>query len=176
MKAEILLISIVLLAACVPPEDEPQAMAPEPIGDELLSFTTAPDFIGCGEAHLYRAQRSVQFQCFATKDGTFSWENRGTLSLEGAAALDAALAAADFDNTEPAPDDGLCKGNPDAESASMTLWVGGRSFTYTPACPTMGIAELHELAEALISDISDCEEPGTTLDLLDSVEPGCRVY
>lgn len=151
-------------------------MAPEPIGPELLSFTTLPDFIGCGEAHIYRAQQSVQYQCFAAKDGTFSWENRGTLSVEGEAALDAALAAADFNNTELAPDDGLCKGNPDAESSTMTLWVGEDSFTYTPACPTMGIAELHEVAELLVGDISECTEPGTTLDLLKSVEPGCRVY
>jgi hypothetical protein len=171
VKAKILLISIALTGACVPPEAEPPA-APEPIGNELLSFTTAPDFIGCGEAHLYRAQRSVQFQCFATKDGTFSWENRGTLSVDGAAALDAALEVTDFDNTEPAPDDGLCKGNPDAESATTTLWVGDRSFTYHPACPTIGIAELHEVTQTLVGDISECTE----LDLLDSVEPGCRVY
>jgi hypothetical protein len=174
VKAEILMISIALISACVTPEDEAPA-APEPIGAELLSFTTAPDFIGCGEAHLYRARRSVQFQCFATS-GPFSWENRGTLSIEGEAALDAALAVTDFDNTEPAPDDGLCKGNPDAESSTMTLWVGDRSFTYHPACPTIGIAELNEVADTLISDISDCLEPGTTLDLLESVEPGCRVY
>jgi hypothetical protein len=171
VKAKILLISTLLLAACVPPEDEP-SRAPEPIGPELLSFTAQTDFLGCGEAHLYRAQRSVQFQCFSSTRDAFSWENRGTLSAEGEAALDAALAAADFDNTEPAPDDGLCKGNPDAESASMTLWVGDRSFTYTPACPTMGIAELHEIAETLTGDISECIE----LDLLNLVEPGCRAY
>jgi hypothetical protein len=171
VKAEILLICIALTGACVPSEDAPP-MAPEPIGEELLSFTTAPDFIGCGEAHLYRAQRLIQFQCFSTKKDTFSWENRGTLSVEGAAALDAALAVTDFDNTEPAPDDGLCKGNPDAESSTMTLWVGGESFTYHPACPTMGIAELNEVVETLVGDIGGCEE----LDLLESVEPGCRAY
>jgi hypothetical protein len=171
VKAEILLISIALAGACVMPEDAPP-MAPEPIGDELLSFTAMTDFLGCGEAHLYRTQRSLQLQCFSTTRQAFSWENRGTLSIEGEAALDAALAAADFDNTEPAPDDGLCKGNPEAESASMTLWVGGRSFTYSPACPTMGIVELHEVAETLVGDIGSCEE----LDLLDSVEPGCRAY
>jgi hypothetical protein len=169
VKAESLLIAIVLASACVTPEDETPA-APEPIGAELLSFTTAPDFIGCGEAHLYRAQRSVQFQCFATS-GPFSWENRGTLSIEGEAALDAALAVTDFDNTEPAPDDGLC-GNPDTKSSTTTLWVGDRSFTYHPACPTMGIAELHEVAQTLLGDISECDE----LDLLDSVDPGCRAY
>lgn len=176
MKAEGLLISILLAGACVTSEDEPPAAAPEPIGPQLLGFTAQTDFLGCGEAHLYRAQRLIQFQCFSTTQDTFSWENRGTLSVEGEAALDAALAAADFNNTEPAPDDGLCKGNPDAESASMTLWVGEDSFTYTPACPTMGIAELHEVAELLVGDISECTEPGTTLDLLESIEPGCRVY
>jgi hypothetical protein len=172
VKAENLLFSIVLLTACVPPDDESPPMAPEPIGDELLSFTAQTDFLGCGEAHLYRARRSIQLQCISTTRDAFSWENHGTLSPEGEAALDAALAAADFDNTEPAPDDGLCQGNPDADSVSMTLWVEGRSFTYSPACPTMGIAELHEVAETLVGDISDCIE----LDLLESVEPGCRPY
>jgi hypothetical protein len=170
VKAESLLISIVLASACVTPEDEPPA-APEPIGPELLSFTTLPDFLGCGEAHLYRAERLIQFQCFRAS-GPFSWENRGTLSVEGEVVLDAALAAADFDNTEPAPDDGLCKGNPEANSTTMTLWVGDESFTYHPACPTMGIAELDKVTDTLIGDIGDCEE----LELLDSVEPGCRAY
>jgi hypothetical protein len=36
----------------------------------------------------------------------------------------------------------------------------------------MGIAELHEVAETLVGDISDCIE----LDLLDGVEQGCRAY
>jgi hypothetical protein len=175
VKAESLLISISLISACVTPEDEPP-MAPEPIGSELLGFTTpATGLNGCVEAHLYRAQRAVQFQCF-DPNGTFSWENRGTLSVEGEAALDAAIAVTDFDNTEPAPDYGSCKGDPDAISVSMTVWVGEASFTYHPACPTVGVAELNEVAETLIADISDCNEPGTTLDLLDSVEPGCRSY
>jgi hypothetical protein len=136
VKAENLLFSIVLLTACVPPDDESPPMAPEPIGDELLSFTAQTDFLGCGEAHLYRARRSIQLQCISTTRDAFSWENHGTLSPEGEAALD------------------------------------GRSFTYSPACPTMGIAELHEVAETLVGDISDCIE----LDLLDGVEQGCRAY
>jgi hypothetical protein len=175
VKAEVIIISMALITACMPAEENPP-MAPEPIGPELLSFTAQTDFLACGEAHLYRAQRLVQFQCFSTTLDAFSWENRGTLSDEGAAALDAALASADFDNTEPAPDDGLCKGNPDAHSASRTLWVGDRSFTYSPSCPTVGVAELDEVADTLIGDISECMEPGTELDLLDSVEPGCRAY
>jgi hypothetical protein len=171
VKPETVLLSVALIAACVPSEVEPP-MAPEPIGAELLSFTAMTDFLGCGEAHLYRDGLSVQYQCFSTTKGTFSYENRGTLSVEGATALDAALASADFDNTEPAPDDGLCHGNPEAESSSTTLWVGDRSFTYDSACPTMGILELHEVTETLIGDISECTE----LDLLESVEPGCRLY
>jgi hypothetical protein len=170
VKAEILLISIALTSACEPPEDEPP-MAPEPIGPKLLSYSV-PD-VGlpdCVDATLYRSQRSVQLHCFK-RDGTFSWENRGTLSLEGEAALDAAIAVTDFDNTEPAPDDGWC-GNPDADAVSMTLWVGDRSFTYKASCPTMGIAELHEVASTIVVDIGECEQ----LDLLDSVEPGCRYY
>ena len=176
MKIEILLtcITIALAGACETPEAEPPA-APEPIGPELLSFTATTDDLGCGEAHLYRAQRLIQFQCFSTRRNAFSYENRGTLSVEGEAALDAALASADLDNTEPAPDDGLCK-SAEAKSSSTTLWVDDQSFTYYSACPTMGILELHEVAETLIADISDCNEPGTVLDLLESIEPGCRQY
>ncbi len=142
---------------------------------ELLSLTSLPDFLGCGEAHLYRAQQLIQFQSFAIASGTFSYENRGMLSAEGEAALSAAIASADFDNTEPAPDDGLCK-SADAHSVSVTLYVDGRSFTYSPACPTLGILELHEVTQTLIEDITGCTELGTELDLLESVEPGCRPY
>jgi hypothetical protein len=160
VKAESLLISIALASACVTPEDEPLPVAPEPIGAELMSFTTPA--IGLNEC--------VQFQCF-DPNGTFSYENRGTLSDEGEAALDAAIAVTDFDNTERAPDDGWC-GNPDADRVSKTLWVEDRSFTYKASCPTMGIAELDNVTDTLIGDIGDCEE----LVLLDSVEPGCRAY
>jgi hypothetical protein len=171
VKAESLLISIALASACVTPEDEPLPVAPEPIGAELMSFTTpAIGLNECVEAHLYRAQRVIQFQCF-DPNGTFSYENRGTLSDEGEAALDAAIAVTDFDNTERAPDDGWC-GNPDADRVSKTLWVEDRSFTYKASCPTMGIAELDNVTDTLIGDIGDCEE----LVLLDSVEPGCRAY
>jgi hypothetical protein len=158
-------------SACVTPEDEPP-MAPEPIGPKLLSYSVPllPDLPDCVEATLYRSQRSVQLHC-STRDGTFSYENRGTLSIEGESALDAAIAVTDFDNTEPAPDDGWC-GNPDADAVSQTLWVDGRSFTYKASCPTMGIAELDKVTDVLIDDIGDCEE----LDLLNSVEPGCRAY
>jgi hypothetical protein len=170
VKVESLLISIALVSACMTPEAEPP-MAPEPIGPKLLSYSV-PDLglPDCVEATLYRSQRSVQLHCF-TRDGTFSYENRGTLSIEGESALDAAIAVTDFDNTEPAPDDGWC-GNPDSDSVSMTLWVGDRSFTYKAPCPTIGIAELDEVASTIVVDVGECED----LDLLDSVEPGCRAY
>jgi hypothetical protein len=169
--AESVLISFAVASACVAPEDEPPPRAPEPIGAELVSFTTpALGLNECVEAHLYRVQRVIQFQCF-DPNGTFSYENRGTLSVEGEAALDAAIAVTDFDNIEPAPNNGWC-GNPGAEAVSQTLWVEGRSFTYEDSCPTMGIAELAKVIDTLIGDIGDCEE----LVLLDSVEPGCRAY
>lgn len=171
MKVEALLISIALLCACAPAEDEAQApLAPDPIGGELLSFTTVLGVPGCELAFLYRTRRLVQYQCFAA-DGSFSWENRGTLSVEGEAALDAALAAADLTNTNPGDDDGLC-GGPEADSATLTLWIDQESFTYSPVCPTQGIQALHDVALTLMKDIGDCME----LDLLESVEPGCRGY
>jgi hypothetical protein len=171
VKIEALLISVALLGACVPAEDEAQApVAPDPIGDELLSFTTALGVPGCGEAHLYRARRLVQYQCFAT-DGSFSWENHGTLSADGEATLDAALAAVDLTNTNPGDDKGFCNG-PESGSATLTLWIDQESFSYSPACPTEGIQALHDAAVMLVNDIGDCTE----LDLLESVEPGCRAY
>jgi hypothetical protein len=49
----------------------------------------------------------------------------------------------------------------------------GRSLiTYDPACPIKGIESLNALLWTLDGDISDCEG----LDLLESVEPGCRLY
>lgn len=112
----------------------------------------------------------MQYQCFAT-DGSFSWENRGTLSPDGEAALEAAVAAVDLTNTSPGDDDGLCNG-PESGSATMTLWVGEHSVSYSPVCPTEGIQVLHDLAKMLLGDIADCIE----LDLLESVEPECRAY
>src|SRR5690606_5231228 len=86
VKIEALLVSITLGNACAPPEDA-APLAPDPIGEELLSFSTALGLSGCGEAHLYRSRRALQLQCFAV-DGSFSWENHGTLSAEGEAMLE----------------------------------------------------------------------------------------
>ncbi len=168
MKAEILLsMCVVVLGSCVA---EQPAGPPEPIGEELMSFTTALGVPGCVEAHLYRAREAVQYQCFAT-DGTFSWENRGTLSEQGRAALETALAGADPTNTTPSDAEGFCDG-PESESATVTLWVDSRSVSYPPGCPPEGIEALHEVAMSLLGDIGDCIE----LDVLDSVDDGCRAY
>jgi hypothetical protein len=133
-----------------------------------MSFTTALGVPGCAEAHLYRAREQVQFQCFAS-DGTFSWENRGVLSDAGAAEIEAALATVDLMNTTIS-DDGLCNAS-EQSAATVTLWIDARPVSYT-GCPSEGVRPYHDAAMLLVGDISDCTE----LDLLESVEPGCRAY
>lgn len=173
MKAEtlLLLLCVALLSACAPPDPDQPLPPPDPIGDELMSFTTAFGFPNCSLAHMYRDHERVQFQCFAT-DGTFSYENRGTLSDQGQADLDAALAAADLSNTTPV-DMPSCH-EPEANAATVTLWVDGQSISYMGLCPPQGVLELHDATNVLTEDMFDCME--YELDMLESVEPGCRPY
>lgn len=144
---------------------------PQPIGAELLGFTTAIGIPGCAQGHLYRAREQVQLQCFAS-DGSFSWENHGTLTAEGESALVDALASVDLEDTALVDEMGFCDG-PESESASVTLWIEDDvSVSYSPSCPMQGILELHQVGNTVLTDISECIE----LDLLASVEPGCRPY
>jgi hypothetical protein len=173
VQTNIILSTIIILAgACAPAEDP--ASVPAPIGDELMRFSTALGVPGCERGHLYRARRSLQLQCLAV-DGSFSWENRGILSAEGEATLTAAIGAVDLQNTNPAEDyDHLCKGS-ESGAATVTLWMGDESFSYSPVCPTEGIAPLHEAVTTIFADIGNCGE-NAPLELLESVEPGCRPY
>lgn len=163
----LLLLPLVLGGCSVPPEDP---APPEAIGDVLLSTESAWGLEGCERSVLYRDGRSLQLQCL-TLDEVFSWENRGVLSVDGLEALDAELAAADLEDTEPGDYMGLC-GSPDASAAEITVWVEGQSVTYVPYCPIRGMESLNALLWTLRGDIGDC----TQLDLLASVEPGCRAY
>jgi hypothetical protein len=168
-KLPITLTLVLLATACPAPDDPDEPITPDPIGPELLQPPPTGGFESCRSSILYRDGRALQRQCF-TGTGAFSYENLGTLSSEGAAALDAELAAADLDDTEPVNYYGLC-GNPDA-LLEWVVWVGERSVEYSPYCPTKGMKALTELLSTLWQDISDCEG----LDLLESVEPGCRPY
>lgn len=170
MKTELLTplcLSLLLLGSCVPPQ-EPVG-PPDPIGDEVLSFITALGVPGCAEGHLYRLREDVQYQCFTT-EGVFSWENRGTLTMQGQMDLDAALDTADISDTTPG--DGWACNSSEIGSAITTLWVGSESVSYSAGCPFQGVKTLDELATTLLGDISDCIE----LDMLESVEDGCRPY
>ena len=136
----------------------------------MLHTTSVAGLETCRRAYLYRDGRALQYQCF-THDGVFSWENHGTLSPTGTEALDAQLAGADLDNTEPGDFMGLC-GSADANTVTLVVWFGERSVSYSPLCPTKGLESLNEFSWTLRGDISECEE----LDFLESVEPGCRAY
>lgn len=171
----LLTLACALTTGCpIVDDDDPESpAAPDPIGAELLHWGPGrpiPGFEACSRSYLYRDGRALALQCF-TREGEFSYENRGTLSPAGAAALDAEFAAADLDNAEPGDFMGFC-GNPDSLGAILTVWVGDQSITYDPFCPIQGIESLNALLWTLDGDISDCEE----LDWLESVEPGCRAY
>jgi hypothetical protein len=170
LEIETLAIVLALLVAGCPAPSEPEPMEgdPDPIGDELLRFDGTWAASDCARSHLYREGRSVQQQCFDADDA-FSWENRGTLTVEAAAALDAAIASADLDDTDPINYMGLC-GAPDAYG-TVTLWAGERSVSFEPFCLTMGIVELYEQVTAINTELWNCAEPFT---MLESVEPGCR--
>src|SRR5690349_5111448 len=124
-------VFLVLAVACSSPTDDdgPIPGAPDPIGPELISIVDIPDSRwSCGGGYyLYRQGREVQSQCF-NGDGTFKYENRGTLTVEAAEMLDAEIAAADLDDTEPVNYHGGC-GNPDSVGA-YTLWVGDESIQF----------------------------------------------
>src|SRR5690349_13315248 len=137
MKAETLVMMLALVTGCpTPPDPDPVEPAPDPIGDELLRYEGTWAVQTCASSHLYREGRQVQLQCF-NADDSFSFENRGTLTVEWAAALDAAIASADLDNTEPVNYMLGC-GAPDS-GGTVTLWAGERSVSFAPDCLTTGI-------------------------------------
>jgi hypothetical protein len=166
----LLILALTLLtSACLVPDDPDEPITPDPIGARLLHTEGTGGFESCRSAILYRDGRALQYQCF-TSTGAFSYENLGTLSPDGAAALDAELLAADLDDTEPGNFMGLCVSQ-EAER-EWVVWVGERSVKYSALCPTKGMEALNALMWTLYGDIDECEE----LDLVESVEPGCRPY
>jgi hypothetical protein len=171
IQTEFLVVFALFVAGCpVSPEPEPAEQTPEPIGNELLRFEGTWAIPACASSNLYREGRAVQHQCFDV-DGVFSWENRGTLTVEAAAALDAVIASADVDDTEPVNYMGFC-GAADAHG-TVTMWVGERSVSFEPFCLTAGIVALYEQVSTIDTEVAGCEKP---FQMLESVEPGCRAY
>ncbi|PRP94044.1 hypothetical protein ENSA5_41560 [Enhygromyxa salina] len=166
---ETLLAITLMIAACpAPPDEDPTPQRPDPIGDELLRIEGTWASPACARSHLYRDGREVQYQCLDV-DGVFSWENRGTLTPESAAALDTELATADLDDTVPVNYMGLCEAA-DA-SGTVTMWVGEDSVSFAPFCLFEGIVSVFEEIWAIETDLAGCQEPFSKLE---SVEPGCR--
>src|SRR5690554_3856812 len=105
----LLLLTLLVIGACADPKDrdpDPAEQAPDPIGPELINLVGGWNYCSSG-AHLYREGRALQFQCF-DGEGVFVYENRGTLTPEAAATLDAELMAADLNDTEPVNYLGSC--------------------------------------------------------------------
>jgi hypothetical protein len=164
-----LLLILALLGACATPKDDPPEQAPEPIGPPLKSIGgTRPP---CnGGYNLYRQGRQIQIQCFEW-GGTFVYDNRGTLTPEASTMLDAEIAAADLDDTEPVNWMGGC-GAFDAVGTE-TLWVGEQSISFEPGCLIHGIVPLYEYVYSIEIEFEQCNP--VVLDLLESIEPGCQI-
>lgn len=169
-KTTELLLCLLLVSAClVPPKDDgSDEQAPEPIGPALLSAdygTTAP----CSSEYLYREGRAVQSQCF-DQDGNFSYEKHGTLAAEASTTLDAELAAADLEDTEPVNYEGSC-GLPDF-FGTETLWIGDQSISFEVNCLIHGIVPLYEHVRAIRLALWYCEE---SPELIESIDSGCPI-
>lgn len=162
---------IMILTGCPEPEPEPQQpAAPEPIGPELMRIEGTWAWPTCASSHLYRDGRLLQRQCF-DRDEVFSWENRGMLTPEAAAALDVELATAELDDRTPVNYHGLCD-NLDT-SGTITIWFDAGELSFAPFCLYEGILDAFELVDAIGLDIAECRVPSQWLE---SYEPGCRAY
>jgi hypothetical protein len=166
----VLLTLALSLACAAAPEDVPPT-APEAIGDELMRVEGTWAISTCARSHLYRQRREVQHQCFDA-NGQFAWENRGTLTADASAKLDAALAEADLSATEPVDYAGSCDA-PDARG-TITMWVGEQAVSFAPFCLFEGIVVLYEQVQAIRLELLDCDE--LLFEQLESVAPECRSY
>jgi hypothetical protein len=164
-----LLLLLVLIGACATSKDDPPEQVPEPIGPPLWSFEGGRPPCN-GDYNLYRQGRQIQVQCFEW-GGTFVYDNRGTLTPEAATMLDAQIAAANLDDTEPVNWMGSC-GAFDSYGTE-TLWVGGQSISFETSCLIHGIVPLYEIVHTIDTEMSTCNPLDFVL--LESVEPGCQV-
>lgn len=169
-RAKPLVFLLLALVAC-PESSEPTApQPPEPIGAQLRQMEGTWAIAGCATSRLYRQGRIVQYQCFDAA-GHFSWENRGTLTLEATSALDLAIANADLDATEPVNYQGGCSASD--SQGSVTIWVEEQPVSFELDCVFEGIVDLYDQIQAIAFEVESCEGPFSKLE---SVEPGCRAY
>jgi hypothetical protein len=161
---------LALIGACANPPDDPPEQAPEPIGPPLKSMVGGRG--GCsGGIHLYRAGQKIQAQCF-DRDDNFVYDNQATLTAEASTRLDAEVAAADLDDTEPVDWLGFCGEGFDAPIIE-TLWVGEQSITFEIFCLIRGIVPLYEYIHAIEVEFAECGK--VSPDLLETIEPGCQI-
>lgn len=164
-----LLLLLALIGGCATPKDDPPEQAPKPIGPPLWSFLGGRPPCNGGST-LYREGRQIQIQCFEW-GGTFVYDNRGTLTPEASTMLDAEIAAADLDDTEPVNHMGSC-GAFDS-IGTETLWIGEQSISFETSCLIRGIVPLYEIVHTIAAEIDTCNP--LDHDLLESIEPGCQV-
>jgi hypothetical protein len=103
--------------------------------------------------------------------GAFVYDNRGMLTPEASTMLDAEIAAADLDDTEPVNWAGSC-GAFDS-IGTETLWVGEQSISFETSCLIRGIVPLYEIVHTILAEIDTCNP--NDHDLLESIEPDCQV-
>jgi hypothetical protein len=168
-KTTKLLLLLALIGACATPKDDPPEQVPEPIGPPLKTVVDSGPPCS-GGYNLYRQGRQIQVQCFDW-DSNLVYDNRGTLTPEAATMLDAEIAAADLDDTEPVNHMGSC-GAFDS-IGTETLWVGEQSISFESSCLIRGIVPLYEIVSTIEAEIDTCNPLDFTL--LESVEPGCQV-
>ncbi len=174
VKPEAFLMSIALITGCVPERDEPP-MAPEPIGPRA----TEPHFL----ARFSRLRRSAPLSCAAIDPiPVLRHCERDILLREPGYALSRGRGCAQRR---------YCKRRLRQHRTGSRRWLvqerrcslgvgdtvrGRPKLHILPRMPNPGFLELHEVTQTLIEDITGCTELGTELDLLESVEPGCRPY
>lgn len=91
--------------------------------------------------------------------------------MDAHVALEAEIAAADLDDTDPVNYMGLC-GAADAQGTVM-MWIGAQPVSFAPFCLFEGIVAVYEKVSGIQAEVSDCQE---VLIELESVAPGCRTH
>lgn len=141
--------------------------APPTIGPRVYAVEGA--WAWCSKFYLYRQGLGLQFHCFDAK-GRYVGENRGRLSSEAAAELDARISVADPEDRTVVDPNGWC-GNPDAVG-TVSVRIGDAIVSFDQRCPYAGVFEVNEALAGMLAELSECGL-GDGFVWLESVVPSC---